>query len=241
MNTEIRHPDVVAIFNSNPIARRYYWWYKFLQLHSGYRKYCDGAGSKRFASIYKDFGNVHALSFPAWWERYGIRVSAMQVQPFVAEEITSPDQLLRFGRLPDESVLVVAIHTYANRRDIDRQLAAMLNEKQRIKRGPKPPLQLRNYNLEPWPRGDVVEKAYRVLVEARQAKQGTPLHEIGRRAGLRGPRAPQLTRENDPYGSQRSLLALQTRRYIKRGKEIERNAVRGLFPKYSRRKDLLDG
>ncbi len=45
----------------------YYWWFMFLRLNSHYKKTCESDGKGKYASLYKDFGDVHNINFKQWW------------------------------------------------------------------------------------------------------------------------------------------------------------------------------
>jgi hypothetical protein len=45
----------------------YYWWYQFLKLNAEYESTCRRRGRGAHSQLYKDFGDVFALDFKAWW------------------------------------------------------------------------------------------------------------------------------------------------------------------------------
>lgn len=46
----------------------YYWWYKYLQLHEGYRLTEQQAGVGPCGDVYADLGPVHSRDFKQWWQ-----------------------------------------------------------------------------------------------------------------------------------------------------------------------------
>jgi hypothetical protein len=78
----------------------YYWWYQFLQLNKDYAATCKRGGRGQLSSLYRDFGDVFALDFKAWWTardhlfaepREGYRMmvarSANDLAPFASEDV----------------------------------------------------------------------------------------------------------------------------------------------------------
>jgi hypothetical protein len=78
----------------------YYWWYQFLQLNKDYAATCKRGGRGKLSSLYRDFGDVFALDFKAWWTardhlfaepREGYRMmvarSANDLAPFASEDV----------------------------------------------------------------------------------------------------------------------------------------------------------
>ena len=237
MNSAVgnRSPETVALFERDTRAIMYYWWYEFLRLNEGYEKCCRAGGRGEFARIYRDFGDVHKFEFLKWWNTFGPNVAGPYLEPFIAVEITSKADLSQFGRLPDPSVLVVAIHAYAKKEEIEAEISKMLERKQPKTRGrPEWDTGLADYPVKPWPREAFLQNAYNVIVEKRRCESGTPLHEIGIRAGLLGS-SGALNKGNDPAGSKRRELARRTARYIRQAEAIIRNAAKGRFPEYPRR------
>jgi hypothetical protein len=56
----------------------YYWWWAYLKRNEGYLQCCELGGKGRFASLYKDFGDVRGDDFKAWWteNERGVRLFA---------------------------------------------------------------------------------------------------------------------------------------------------------------------
>jgi hypothetical protein len=49
----------------------YYYWWAFLRESEAYRQCCENSGSGKLASLYRDFGDIHANDFPTWWVNGG--------------------------------------------------------------------------------------------------------------------------------------------------------------------------
>jgi len=48
----------------------YFYWWEYLRRHEGYRQCCLNAGKGEFATLYADFGNIHAHDdFWQWWSK----------------------------------------------------------------------------------------------------------------------------------------------------------------------------
>jgi len=67
-----RETDKLVLLNpDNPEACKrnlYYWWWIYLRENKDYEKTCANGGEGRFGKLYKDFGDIHATNFAAWWK-----------------------------------------------------------------------------------------------------------------------------------------------------------------------------
>ena len=48
----------------------YYWWWKYLRRHAGYKRTCDQGGRGKYSKLYQDFGDVHNTEFWPWWREH---------------------------------------------------------------------------------------------------------------------------------------------------------------------------
>ena len=229
---------IVAIIKSDPRAERYYWLYAFLRLVQPYYKWKGRPTAEVLARVYDAWGNVNRISFQQWWKNFGVRLAGPWLEPFVAEEITSPGELKRFGRLPDHTVLVAVIHAYAPRRQINAQIRELLATKVATRVGrPKWDNGLAEYPMEPWPHRAALNQIYKVMVVKlsseleRRDDERIPALGIAARAEIPGARGPWNER-TDPKGHKRREIRRKLRRYIRRGEAIIDNAANGRFPKY---------
>lgn len=66
-----RATDKLVHFNpDNPEECKrnlYYWWWIYLRENKDYEETCAN-GEGRFGELYKDFGDIHATNFAAWWK-----------------------------------------------------------------------------------------------------------------------------------------------------------------------------
>ena len=95
-----RRPFDAANPPQTVIDSPYYWWYQFLRLNKDYAATCKRGGRGQLSSLYRDFGDVFALDFKAWWTardhlfaepREGYRMmiakSAEDLAPFDSEDV----------------------------------------------------------------------------------------------------------------------------------------------------------
>lgn len=45
----------------------YYWWFEYLKRNEDYLKCCENGGKGKLANLYKDFGDIRAVTFKKWW------------------------------------------------------------------------------------------------------------------------------------------------------------------------------
>lgn len=95
-----RRPFDAANPPQTVIDSPYYWWYQFLRLNKDYAATCKRGGRGPLSSLYRDFGDVFALDFKAWWTardhlfaepREGYRMlvarSTEDLAPFDSEDV----------------------------------------------------------------------------------------------------------------------------------------------------------
>lgn len=95
-----RRPFDAANPPQTVIDSPYYWWYQFLRLNKDYAATCKRGGRGHLSSLYRDFGDVFALHFKAWWtardhlfaeprEGYRMMVArcANDLAPFDSEDV----------------------------------------------------------------------------------------------------------------------------------------------------------
>jgi len=49
----------------------YYFWWRFLREHQGYRDCCEKGGEGAYADLYRDFGDIRGNDFRSWWKNIG--------------------------------------------------------------------------------------------------------------------------------------------------------------------------
>ena len=92
----------------------YRWWWEFLRLSKDYWLICQTAQRKSdlvvepktrdatLASMYRRFGDIHSMSFEAWWEARGYRVFAeQQALPKVMHVASAPRERSRQAPPPE--------------------------------------------------------------------------------------------------------------------------------------------
>jgi hypothetical protein len=110
----------------------YYWWWEFLRRHEGYKQTCEGRGEGQYATLFTDFGDVHAADFREWWNRYGAELFA---EPPLHHSV----HILRPGEpavnLADPQLLVVVFPLSLPKRHLRQRFSAILKKHHIRKRG----------------------------------------------------------------------------------------------------------
>jgi hypothetical protein len=114
----------------------YYLWWEFLRRHDGYRKTCDNRGKGRYAKLYEDFGDVHAVKFKEWWTKdRGARVFGEPAIPQSVVRLTKDDLTALGHQWNGEDMLIIAAPLFLPKRFIQSRIAQLLKKHHPRKRG----------------------------------------------------------------------------------------------------------
>ncbi len=115
----------------------YYWWWATLRRSDAYLKCCEQGGKGKLAKLYADFGDVREDNFKKWW------TTADRGAKLFGEQ----RQEVKFGPMADPSewhpdwspdvALVVAIPLSMNKRSIKSEVAKLLDQRIKSRRGRK--------------------------------------------------------------------------------------------------------
>jgi hypothetical protein len=121
----------------------YYYWWEYLRRHEGYRQCCANGGGGEYATLYADFGNVHAHDdFWQWWSKEGhselfCEPTARQIR--VIEENSGFEPTLSADTLTLELPLEVrSAYLIARIRTVLKQYAARAKAAKRVSRARYP-------------------------------------------------------------------------------------------------------
>jgi hypothetical protein len=210
----------------------YFWWYEYLKCHEGYERCCSTGGKGRYASLYRDFGNIHRLTFSEWWKSRSELFTGPKLEPFTFHPITSELQYRLYSG--DDTVLIVAINLFTPKRQLEREFRSLLRKAYPRRRGrPARDHGLAEYALNGWPKMSFLKTALNVWKEHGRSAPNTPLWKIALNAGVG--RAYKKYGASAPDAIDRHKLAGMARRYIKQAGEVIENAAKGQFPKYATR------
>jgi hypothetical protein len=117
----------------------YYLWWQFLRRHEGYRRTCEKGGKGAYAKLYKDFGDVHATEFKAWWtdNSRGMRLFSEPPAPIGVVALSDQDMLDLVDQGRDSQTLIVAIPLDYQRRIITKEFNKLLTKHFTRKQGDK--------------------------------------------------------------------------------------------------------
>jgi hypothetical protein len=218
----------------------YYYWWEYLRRHEGYRQCCASGGAGGYASLYADFGGVHAHDdFWQWWskERHNELFCEPTARPLRAiskEEagsaVAATNTLLIEVPLEVRSVYLVRAFRRILRQNEMAAKKAQQKSRARYPVAAKPVLSSLHQHLVVW--------------DARQQHSELKLHElydlVEKAAGLfvndsvNGETIAQLKKLDLPYrdiqrvikGRQANLVS----RHLRIADQYIDNVGKGLFP-----------
>lgn len=219
----------------------YYYWWRFLRMSQKYQKACAQSGeygSKALRAVYADFGDIFAFDdtkqgFQAWWNgaedhmdtNRGAYLFGYPAQDNVAL-VKDPTTFNA------EGALLVAIPKGMRKREIQRQLDAILNKEMPRKRGER--LQKADVRYRPLhERMHGLDTALKVL-EVRQKHPNKSLWEIAHLADvskevkLEGVEAESGKRTH--AADKKAYLAQHAHRLLTRADKVIAGVERGVFP-----------
>lgn len=185
-NTGVRYEDSI-----------YYYWWRFLRLHEGYRKTCERGGEGPLEALYADFGDVRGgedrpfgnpleSEFKAWWGENdrGAELFAEPALPDTVETLT-PDDISEFSSGWDQNAyLIVGIPLRLPKTDIQRRVARLVRKHHHRKRGQRLLMESKaKYPVI----GQFSTKALKSILDVYELRQREPelaLWEIAQRLGF---------------------------------------------------------
>ena len=105
-----RSPKPHPAFKKDWQRSVYYFWWEYLCRHEGYRGCCERGKRGKYAKLYRDFGDVHAISFVDWWEEKGLELFG-EPRPPEVEVVTSARKPLKDGYIRLDISLELAART----------------------------------------------------------------------------------------------------------------------------------
>lgn len=116
----------------------YYLWWEFLRRNEDYKATCRRKGRGPLRDLYKDFGNVHSVTFQRWWsvKQRGMRLfaephSQYSMAILTAEELHELDET----GWDSSALLVVSVPLAFTKRFIVRRMWDILKLHHKRKRG----------------------------------------------------------------------------------------------------------
>jgi hypothetical protein len=99
--------------------RAYKCWFEFLKRSERYKECCAQGGTGELASLYEDFGNIHAagLLWEDWWASHEQLFSGIEPL-FVLNEIQSVEDFNFLWEEDQEDLLALVINLYAPKETI---------------------------------------------------------------------------------------------------------------------------
>jgi hypothetical protein len=214
----------------------YFFWWRFLRLHDGYRKTCEQGGRGPCARLYGDFGNVHATdSFQLWWSESdrGAHLFAEPAAPSSVEVLSPADVKLLPSTWNKSDYLVIGIPLRLPKAFIQRRVGKLVRDHHKRQRGQR----LMSESKAMYPVSSQFSiKALRSILDCYELKQAQPdlaLWEIAQKVGFSKTR---LTAEEIRKGGTGSAsdkkrsMTSATSRKLSQAQSVIENVGKGRFP-----------
>jgi hypothetical protein len=110
----------------------YYWWWEFLRRHEGYKRTCLQGGKGRYAKLHKDFGDVHATDFKAWWKEHA---EALFSEPVKEKLFASVEGQIDPDDLSNPNLLFIQVPLNLPIRMLTQKFSVLMKKHHQGKRG----------------------------------------------------------------------------------------------------------
>jgi hypothetical protein len=211
----------------------YYWWWEYLRRNAGYQRCCDQNGKGKYAALYKDFGDVHAVDFKTWWNE-GNRGGVLFAEP--AAEILFGELTYEEVRQLDEwskdAIMIVRIPLTQSKRHLAKRFNTLLKRRHSGERGKR--LLTRSAAIYPLAAQFRIDslKASLAAYDMRKGDPKRPLWRVAIDTGLAPTVCKELKEQRGiPDLDQRNSLCVAASRAVKRATAMIENAGKGIFPK----------
>jgi hypothetical protein len=227
--TFLYKPPISYRAGIEPKQSVYYWWFEFLRRNDQYKRCCESGGKGRLATLYKDFGNVHAGSFRRWWDtdQRGERLFAEPPAPIRLQELRDADEWdeewTRTG------VMVVVVPLTEPKRRIKRWFGRVLDMRHTGRPGypTKEPAALYQVHQK----FSVLALEQMLMVwDYKQDHPDLTMAEIGRNLKLVPTAMPKVGDSLPLLVKKRNRLTATVSRYLKKAEAMIHNTAQGKFP-----------
>jgi hypothetical protein len=235
----------------------YRWWYEFLRLSEDYWFLCRQSrggeprtNDKRFAQVYRDFGDVQ-LPFHHWWRIRGRRIFRETMAPSIVR-LVNPNNVYPKSQSSRWGSLIIEVPLSLTRNRIMRQVGKILDEHEserprlRVEASnSKYPINPVRYQLHTLQTTHDVHCLYRELIQypearnlSRQERGFSPVNldvdqfRIGRILHLNRA-AERLIGDDREVARRKNTMRATVGRYLSRAKLLIANVELGEFPKFS--------
>ena len=223
-------------------ARRslYFWWWRYLRLSSDYWWLCQQQGKtsdKKFASVYRDFGDVFTRDFDEWWAWNGTKIFSFKLEPPRVGWL-SGSEIDELGSA--DWVHFIKIPRFLTKSQILSQLGQLLGDHQPMPyprsiatehevgdlRGVRKPVLIDMHRV--WCLNDALQRekeAGRLDRPERYTQQW-----IGRKLGILPKTSEKKNRTLKVEANERLAIRVKINRYLSKANLIIRNVEIGNFP-----------
>jgi hypothetical protein len=106
----------------------YQLWYEFLKRSKKYEQCCENDGTGEMSSLYKDFGDVHTLSWSKWWREKKKLFTDIEPE-FVIDEIKTYAEFKRLFDEGEDDLLAVVINLNSTKSSILKEVNTLINQR----------------------------------------------------------------------------------------------------------------
>lgn len=219
----------------------YYWWFMFLRLNAEYKKTCLAKGRGKYAAIYKDLGDIHAINFKEWWRAKAHLFS----EPKKGFKMKIAKDINEIAPFNNPEVLNLVVPLTWSQRSLKKSFSSLvLKLVEKGKRGVSVEASEANYRLSGKWNAEALSLAYKVYVLKHIPNEGkkVPWADIGIRAEL-----PYAKREKAIEGKKtdmtvdiRATLTILANRHYKRAQTFIESAPTKSFPYNTLKNDKIN-
>ena len=214
----------------NPEQSVYYWWYEYLKRNERYMRCCESGGKGRLAHLYRDFGDVFAVTFSHWWQagNRGERLFAEPLAPLKLRELRTVEEWKE--EWTRESVMVVAVPLTEPKRRLKRWFDELLMRRHAGR--PGVPTKLNSESLYPeHTTFSVLALDQMLMVYDLKLKEPDLTNaELGQRLRLVLTAMPKKTDGEVLAKKKRNTMSATVSRYLKKANAYIENTALGKFP-----------
>jgi hypothetical protein len=227
-----QHPTFGTDKNPKPASAwkqsMYYWWWEYLRRHDGYKRTCQQEGRGRYAKLYKDFGDVHATDFKAWWKE---NAEDLFAEPVKEKLFSLVEGQIDPNDLTNPNLLFLQVPLNLPIRTLTQKFAAMMKKHHQGKQGIRYARDSHaKYPVIGQPNMHALAQTLKVY-DYRVANPDLKLWEVAmvldQFKSFKPSTNPGKKREGD---DEKNLMTATVSRYLKKAKAMIENVGVGRFP-----------
>ncbi len=207
----------------------YYWWFKFLRLNEDYKQTAKANGVGKYASLYKDFGDIYSVDFKTWWNEKA-SLFAEKRKGYSMSIANSAEELAPFGA---EDVVNLVVPLNWTQRSLKKKFTQLILSKlEKGKRGVSVEASSAMYRLSGKWHIEAMRNAYSVYELRNRETDGRklPLADVAIKAGLQIAKDMQVGKKTKLTSDMRRVATIIANRHYKRAEIFIKSAASNSFP-----------